>query len=1438
MSSTIPTVTRAQLRDALLEVRSNVGKGRAGVLLYGPTGIGKSTLIKQVLSSPKQGVFGVGKGEQFGSTHPYRPLIDALSQALSGWLEQAGLAALDSLRSSLGDFKPVLLWLFPQLEALWPESGQQRHSEERRGQVPFALRALVLALGTVAPPTVLVLDDLQWVDDETLHRIELGLSDPEQKGLLGVFSCQDSPAALRRGRALMGRLQASGVTTLELEVFPLTSAEVSEVLESELGEDADGLAGLVEKVCRTSNGSPLYVHHGVGHLASGGSLDWVEESDDDRLPALLTQRLATFDPADQEVLALAACAGSVVSRSVLRRAAAKTHPMANVASALEQARKAGLVSLSDGLVRMTHDRVQEACAGNPTGWPARHLALWEAGIEEVEQPESASDEILFWLVDRQIQAASFLAAHPHRPTAITLAMVASRRARLRAAPSIAIKACALAQRLLQPEDDDALRARVAVEHAVATWLSGDAARFEVLAAEAEKLASPLLLVPVTELRLQAEIAKGKLPLAMRMAEQAVLRLCPTLEATLGDRADWGDDPDRIEVLLAEVEALPAQADELSKAVGGLLSTANAAAYVGAPERLPGLVRAALEQARANGAPPTFPLTLAYWGALLATRHSTIVQALKASRLALTLAARAEDELVRARTTDLAYGMVLCWQGDFREVIAPLEANSRLAYRHGTYEYAGYSLLKSLTYRLFAGADLSALATDIEAGQQHMLTLGQRRIARYLERDAVVVRQLLAPDQDPSSLPEDSFNLAHLLAELNASHDRYGLLYSAVARLLVAVVYEQKEAALELTAEGESHRAGGPGLVHQAMLSWLGGLALLAGSGPLPAEHEQRARRYLASLEQLAQHAEVVWWPRALLLQAELARREDRSDEAHEAYQRAEQAADRAGLPLDLYLIRRCRAYLDPAAGDRWRQQADLALRQWRGTPRREEPSVADGVHWAARVVTANSDQALGVALSEILRGLFPGSRWLAVRSCGTVLSSWQAGPGFAADELREVLEKGRSLENELEWLGVPLLVGDRAAGAIVLRNANGFPEPALARLQDVAQLASAALASLGEGQAQSAWSERESLYIKLIQESPVGLFARDRLGQLIWANVAYSRILGLPLHELLGRSLVSSLPSVLAEQQQAECQSVVDEERALETLVCIPQPDGGQREYIVHRMPLRDVNGRVIGMCGVCTDVTELRRAQEELERERRLRAVGDFASHITHDLNNLVHVIGCNAELLEMSLGRDPRWSEELSNICLAASRARELGQRITMLGHAQRAPSQTLDLPGLVQDSARLLRSRLPASVSLELKLSPLEGQVLGDPSQMSRVLDNLLNNAWQALPEEGGRIELSLGLPEAGKVSLNGEEDHPPYALLMVADNGRGMDADTLSKIFDPYFTTRGEGTGLGLSIVHAVVTGLGGHISVSSRPGQGSAFRLYLPLSEPPEGQAAS
>jgi PAS domain S-box-containing protein len=800
-----------------------------------------------------------------------------------------------------------------------------------------------------------------------------------------------------------------------------------------------------------------------------------------------------------------------------------------------------------------------------------------------------------------------------------------------------------------------------------------------------------------------------------------------------------------------------------------------------------------------------------------------------ARLALSLARSGGDGLIQARTADLAYGMVLCWQDDPRQVVEPLRENSRLAIRHGTYEYGGYSLLKSLAYQLFTSCRVDELAAEIESGLLTMKMLGQTRMVCYLQRDAAVLRRIQEPGDRPESLDDKAFCLQALLDDLEASHDQYGLLYTAVSCLLLAVVFERPEAAERLAAQAESYGVGGPGLLHQGMLSWLGALAYLLPESPLDQDRLARAEASLGRLQSLAPQGGL-WHPRCALIRAELARHRGQQTEAAEAYNEAYSAAQTWELPLDQYLICRRRALFQPERAAYWRAQAEGALREWRGE--KAEPFALPcpaHLEAAAAVATSTTVEALGSALMNFLRTTVGATRGVVAGPSGRVLASWNAPENFGAAEV-EALLSGQSLCARSDRLGQGLWAGEVVSGAILLHDERGFSAAALSLLDSAARLAGGALLGMGARRAEAEWGERETLYATLTQECPAGLFARDREGRLIWANQAYAKALHASLHTLLGRRLTDALPSLLAEQQQAECQSVIDEEREVESLVLIPGPDGEVREYMVHRVPLWDRHGRVMGMCGVTTDLTDLRRAQEQLERHRRLQALGHFASGIAHDVNNMVTVVGCNLDLLELTVGDDPRWTDSLHNIRMASRRAQDLAERILLFGQPKPQGCR-LDLPAMLEESARLCRSALPPGAALEVEVRPYRGAVYGDPVQMGQVISNLVTNAAQALQSGQGDGLIRLRLEDSPPPPPSGLPEGPSICLV-IEDNGSGMSSETLLSAFDPYFTTkpRGEGTGLGLSIVHGIVSSMGGNISVASRPGEGTTFRLYFPISE--------
>jgi len=282
-----------------------------------------------------------------------------------------------------------------------------------------------------------------------------------------------------------------------------------------------------------------------------------------------------------------------------------------------------------------------------------------------------------------------------------------------------------------------------------------------------------------------------------------------------------------------------------------------------------------------------------------------------------------------------------------------------------------------------------------------------------------------------------------------------------------------------------------------------------------------------------------------------------------------------------------------------------------------------------------------------------------------------------------------------------------------------------------------------------------------------------------------------------------------------------------------------------------EVSARVVDFQGgralltVSRDITERRRLEDERRRmeeraqhAQKLESLGVLAGGIAHDFNNLLVGILGNASFALMDLTPEhPAW-ESVRQIEAAARRSADLtAQILTYSGHAQ-ANLHTLDLSALVREMGPLLEPAVSRKAHLEFDLPDGVPPVAGDASQLRQVVMNLLMNASDALEGLRGAIRVRTGEVQADRALLGGcllGADLPEgrYASLEVTDTGSGMDPDTLHRIFDPFFTTRFTGRGLGLAAVLGIVRGHDGAIEVRTHPGEGSTFRILLPVAGTPE-----
>ncbi|MGC3980985.1 MAG: PAS domain S-box protein [Steroidobacteraceae bacterium] len=275
----------------------------------------------------------------------------------------------------------------------------------------------------------------------------------------------------------------------------------------------------------------------------------------------------------------------------------------------------------------------------------------------------------------------------------------------------------------------------------------------------------------------------------------------------------------------------------------------------------------------------------------------------------------------------------------------------------------------------------------------------------------------------------------------------------------------------------------------------------------------------------------------------------------------------------------------------------------------------------------------------------------------------------------------------------------------------------------------------------------------------------------------------------------------------------------------------------------RDAHNKPTRIIGVNWDITARKQAEAvhlqletQLRQSQKLEAIGTLASGIAHDFNNILGAILGNIELALEDVNQTHAAHTSMQEIRKAGQRARDLVRRIVAFGKSEQADFHTTQLDAVITDALKMVRAMLPASVEIDCRLATDTPPVRVDSAQIAQLLLNLCTNAYQAMPQQRGRIELALQPHEFHAATLPSADIKPGrYLGLTITDTGTGIDPMIVDRIFEPFFTTRatGEGSGLGLAIAHNIVRNHGGAIALDSRPGGGTRCQIYLPVLEASE-----
>jgi PAS domain S-box-containing protein len=274
--------------------------------------------------------------------------------------------------------------------------------------------------------------------------------------------------------------------------------------------------------------------------------------------------------------------------------------------------------------------------------------------------------------------------------------------------------------------------------------------------------------------------------------------------------------------------------------------------------------------------------------------------------------------------------------------------------------------------------------------------------------------------------------------------------------------------------------------------------------------------------------------------------------------------------------------------------------------------------------------------------------------------------------------------------------------------------------------------------------------------------------------------------------------------------------------------DGTYAQVLDRGLVMRNAEGKAIRVVGALMDVSERQLLQEQLLQSQKLEAVGRLAGGIAHDFNNVLTSIMAAAYALEGSTRLTDEERLEVREIRVGGERAAELTSQLLAFSRKRVITVRNLDLNETVRSVATMLERVIGEDVKLVVSPGQRLGAVRADQGQLEQILLNLAVNARDAMPG-GGTLTI-----ETAAVDLDrgiGPAELPPgaYARLRVADTGVGIDAATIERIFEPFFTTKdiGRGTGLGLSTLYGIVHQHGGHVGVTSEPGQGTTFTIHLP-----------
>ena len=370
-------------------------------------------------------------------------------------------------------------------------------------------------------------------------------------------------------------------------------------------------------------------------------------------------------------------------------------------------------------------------------------------------------------------------------------------------------------------------------------------------------------------------------------------------------------------------------------------------------------------------------------------------------------------------------------------------------------------------------------------------------------------------------------------------------------------------------------------------------------------------------------------------------------------------------------------------------------------------------------------------------------------------------------------------------------------------------------------------------------TQSEEFIRNILESVDEGFIVVDRDYRIVSANRAFAKDVKMPVEEIIGKHCYECSHHVqhpcFEHGEECAVKHTFETEEPWTALHTHYDADNKAVYIETKSFPMKGAAGNTSLAIEICIDVTEQKKLEEQLRQAQKMEAIGQLAGGVAHDFNNILSAIIGYGSVIQMKMAEDDPLRINLDHLLEASERAAQLTHSLLAFSRKQVMNLKIVRPNDIIARLEKFLRRIIGEDVELKTILRG-DSAVMADSSQLEQVLMNLATNARDAMPR-GGSLAIETDQFEATEefTRLHGFEAPGTYSVISVTDSGSGMGEETRKKIFEPFFTTKeaGRGTGLGLSIVYGIVRQHHGHIIVYSQEGQGTTFKIFLPLHRAPD-----